>query len=151
VATIQGGTGSTLIYGADGGAVTYFGAAGSQAGATFVAASGNETLNAGTSSTNNTFYAGSGSATISGGSGADNFLFFAERTAGTGRTDIITDFDTRDTLFLSGYDSTQSAASILHNAQITAAGVTLSLSDGTKVTFSNLHDTSELSGRTSYT
>jgi Ca2+-binding RTX toxin-like protein len=157
--TVTSGPGQATIFGGSNSIVTFIG---SQAGALFVATSGNETLNAAGSSTANLFsggsndanasmvggsgadslIAGNGSDTMSGGGGNNVFAFIASGTAGA--QDYITDFNSNDTLLLHGYASSQSAASVLAGASVGLNGVTLTLSDSTKITFTNLTSTSAL-------
>ncbi len=164
--TITGGSGASTLIGGSGSTVTYVG---SLAGGLFVAGGGNETLNAAQSSTANffsggssadskavlvggsgadTLLAGAGSATMTGGAGADVFAFLA--TATQGGKDTITDFGQGDSLYVIGYDPTKSAISLQAAATVSSAGVTLTLSDKTTITFSNLQNVSALNGHILY-
>ena len=161
-ATVTAGTGS--------GASTLFGGAGSVidynstvAGATFVAGAGFETLNAVGSSTNILFsggavsggnllmVGGSGSDTMLGGAGSDTMTAGANATfffslSGTGvGADVITNFVSTNSLFLKGYNQAQSTFG--HNS---GGALTLNLSDGTQLTFSNLTTSSQLNGHMLY-
>lgn len=171
--TITSGIGQATIFGGSGSVVNFVG--NQLGGAIFVAGSGNETLNAAGSSTNNTFnsnsiasasqtfiggtgndtmIAGAGAATLTGGAGADAFAFFNQATQG--KADVITDFDaTKDSVYIIGYDSTKSASFLQNNATGpaiagTGLGVTLTLSDSTTITFSNLSSASQLNGKILY-
>jgi hypothetical protein len=144
------GSGGTTIFGGTGSDLNFLTNNSLSGAATLSAGAGNETLNAGGSSTNNYFFAGSGAESISGGSGANNFVFYASKTLGTGAKDIITDFHGTDSLYLLGYASTGSASALLAAATVNGSGVTLALSDNTKITFSNLHSTTPLYGHILY-
>jgi len=173
--TITAGTGQATIFGQSGGNVLLVGTA--SGGAQFHAYAGNETLNGSGSPIGNYFYGSSvaGSTTqMIGGSGSDVFIggATAQTMTGGGQNDIfavfaqstslyggahvtITDFNATDTLFLVGYDSTKSAASLLAHAtgpgaNGTGAGLTLTLSDNTTVTFTNLTSETPLFGRIGY-
>jgi Ca2+-binding RTX toxin-like protein len=161
--TITSGAGTTTIFGGSNSVVNFVG---SQSGAMFVGSGGNETLNAAGSSTTNTFsagsggnvsivggsgddtfFAGSGADTFAGGAGSNIFAFFAGATGGH---DVITDFQSSDDLYLIGYASTQSASSLQNAATVNSSGVTLTLSDSTTITFSNLNNASALNGEILY-
>ena len=137
--TAGSGSGGSTIFGGADSDVTYNTSSTAAGAALFNAGAGNETLDAGGSSTNNNFFAGTGSETITGGSGDNWFVFNATLTGGA--ADIITDYHAGDKLALVGYDTTQSAASVLGNATVSGAGVTLALSDNTKITFTDLSST----------
>ena len=94
-----------------------------------------------------TVMAGSIGTTMSGGAGSDAFVFVNH---GWGTHDVITDFSNNDTLVINGFSDQQSAADLQKNAIVSAAGVTLTLSDGTTVTLANLSSTALLSGRIAY-
>ena len=128
---------------------------------TYSAATGNVTLNAAAASGNlnvwlpgsgtgadsitlgsgnNTVTAGAGSDTLGGVGGTNLFLFVAGQTAGA--TDYITDSAANianDTFSFNNYGAVPTEA-------VTGGAVTLTLSDNTKVVFTNLTSTSELDG-----
>ena len=153
-----GVSGTATIFGASNTQVNVVGGGSS----TVVAGGGNETLNASGStganwlsvnatvttpgstvmmtagSGNDTLIAGSaaGSTNMTGGSGADAFVFFKQAVGGA--HDIITDFSQADSVYIEGYAASGSAAALQQAATVGAGGLTLTLSDGTSVTFSNL-------------
>jgi hypothetical protein len=163
-ATITSGLGQATIFGQAGGNVFFNGTA--SGGAQFHAYAGNETLNgSGSSATEflygssvagsstqmlggtgfNTFFSGATNQTMTGGGQFDIFGFLASSTSLQGGAHVtITDFDpNHDIVLISGYTSTQSAFSLLANATGpgttgSGSGVTLTLSDHTTITFSNL-------------
>jgi Ca2+-binding RTX toxin-like protein len=158
--TVTSGAGFATIFGGANSVVNFVG---SLNGAVLVGADGNETLNAAGSSTTNLFSGGvggnvsmvggsgndgfligSGSDTMGGGAGSNSFAFFSAATGGA--HDYITDFSPSDSLFLLGYTPAQSASSLLSAATVDSSGVTLTLSDSTKITFTNLTNTSSLNG-----
>jgi hypothetical protein len=174
-ATITSGTGQATIFGSNGGYVNFVGTA--PGGAQFHAYGGNETLSGAGSSTNNSFFgsptsttgttkmiggsgndlfiAGANAETITGGGGSDVFAFFKQTTKLGPASVTITDFNSADTVFIVGYDSTKSASSLLANAtgpavNQTGPGLTLTLSDNTTVTFSNLTSVTQLYGHIGY-
>jgi Ca2+-binding RTX toxin-like protein len=167
---LGGAAGAPTITGATGGGMeTLFGAAGqnityedNSAGATngsaiLASGAGNETLNAGGSSTGvqlaagsgsvdmvgstgpDTFYGGSGYATMTGDGGADVFVF-GNTTGHTGGTDIITDFNSSDVFLVSGYGS-NAAATAFASAAYSGGNSVVKLSDGTTITFDNINTT----------
>lgn len=171
-ATITSGTGggSVTIFGSSGAADYLTGTAGTSASPDFlIAGGGNETLSGANSSGaeflaigsasvsasliagsgNDTLVAGQGpgSATMTGGSGSDTFVFFKQ--AAGGAHDVVSNFTASDSVFIEGYGA-GSAAALLQAATVGAGGVTLTLSDGTSVTFSNLTSTAPLSGKIQY-
>jgi hypothetical protein len=85
---------------------------------------------------------------MTGGLGSNDFAFFKQ--AAGGAKDVVTDFNSGDAVFIEGYSPTVSAATLLQNATVGAGGVTLTLSDGTSVTFSNLTSTAALAGKIQY-
>jgi Ca2+-binding RTX toxin-like protein len=94
-------------------------------------------------------FVGPGSATLTGGGDDDLFAFFNSATDGQGN--VITDFDASgDIVIFSGYSTLESASSLQNAAIVDASGVTLTLSDDTTVTFSNLTASSQLNGRILY-
>jgi Ca2+-binding RTX toxin-like protein len=156
--TITGGAGTTTIFGGANSVVNFTSSLG---GALFVGFGSNETLNAAGSSSSNVYSAGTGNVSIVGGSGNDLFLagagadtftaghgsnIFAFFAGSTGGHDVITDFQAGDALYLIGYASTGSASSLQNAATVDASGVTLTLSDSTKITFANLTNASSLNG-----
>jgi Ca2+-binding RTX toxin-like protein len=106
------------------------------------AGSGNDSLIGG-SGTNN-LVAGVGADTLVGGSGTTNFTFSALYTAG--QHDYVMNFQSQDYLFAVGYASTVTSASLIANATVANNQVTLTLSDQTKITFTNVSSASTLSG-----
>ena len=104
-------------------AVTFYG--GSSA-ATFIGGSGNDT-----------FLAGAGSSTFTGGAGANTFAII-DGANNTGSHYVITDFDLDDTLEILG-----TISDFGHGSD----GLTLTLSNGAKVTLPNLTDMSQLNGQ----
>jgi len=170
-ATVNSGTGGATIFGAPNIAVNLTGSFGTASKPNLLlAATGNETLNAAGSSGSNLFVAhsgsatgatqmiggsgndtmlagaGTGSVTMTGGAGSDVFVFFKNSVA----TDVVKDFTAGDSIFIEGYATTGSAAQLQSNATVSGAGVTLGLSDGTTVTFSNLTSASQLNGAIKY-
>ena len=95
-----------------------------------------------------TLFAGAGSASMTGGASGDMFAFFNVNTRGNGN--VITDFGGEDVVFILGYDPYESASKLQDNAIVDAGGVTLTLSDSTTITFSNLTSASQLDGRIFY-
>jgi hypothetical protein len=84
---------------------------------------------------------------LSGHAGQNIFAFFSGSTGGH---DYITDFNANDSLYLVGYASTGSAVALQNAATVDPNGVTLTLSDSTQVTFSNLTDPNQLNGHILY-
>jgi hypothetical protein len=84
---------------------------------------------------NDTLIAGTGGATMQGGTGQDLFKFIQGQTSSV----LIVDFSAieGDKVGLVGYGRNEIAGA-LENAQHTAAGTTLTLSDDTKITFVNV-------------
>lgn len=151
--TISGGTGAVTLFGGSGSNVTFTDTA--HQGLLYLAGTGNETLDASGSngndslfggtqpganllikagSGNDTMTAGPGNDTLVAGSGKDLFAFF--NGAGGGQ-DFINGLTSNDTVALAGY-SLSSLVSSLQNAQVTAQGVKITLSDNTSITFSGL-------------
>lgn len=173
-ATVNSGTGGATIFGAPNIQVNLVGSFGTAAHPNvLLAAGGNETLNAAGSSSSNIFVshsgtgtantqmiggsgndtmvagAGAGSVTMTGGAGSDVYAFFKNSVA----TDVVKDFASGESIFIEGYATTSSAAQLLANATVNGAagpGVTLGLSDGTTITFSNLTSASQLNGAIKY-
>ena len=164
--TFGGGTGTATLsgtataYGVAGEEIDYTGASG---GLNYLAGTGAETLNAASSSTanllwasastgttdvvsggsgNDTLIAGAGNDTLTGGAGSNLFTFINSRSGGT---DVITDFNAADEVFLQGYGAGE-AASVLQNAVIAGGNTTLTLADNTKITFLGVSSVGPLLG-----
>ena len=174
--TLTSGTGQATIFGSAGANVAFVGTA--AGGAQLHAYAGNETLNGSGSTSNNSYYgssvagsttqliggsgndvffSGAGAETMTGGGGNDVFAFFHQTTAlnAGGAQVTINDFNTADTIFMVGYDSTQSASTLFAHATGPAisgsgTGLTLTLSDNTTVTFTNLTSVTTLYGKIGY-
>ena len=95
-----------------------------------------------------TIWGGIGAETIIGGAGSDTFVIGAS-PANQGVSYVITDFSASNSLLVGG-DSTSSAAALQASATVSKAGVTLTLTNGTKVILANLTDASALNGRIQY-
>jgi hypothetical protein len=106
--------------------------------AVMLGGSGNDTMVAG---------AGPGSTTMTGAGGSNAFVFFKQ--AAGGAKDMVTDFNSNDSVYIEGYGS-GSASALQAAATVGTGGVTLTLSDGTSVTFSNLTSASQLNGKIQY-
>jgi Ca2+-binding RTX toxin-like protein len=90
-----------------------------------------------------TLVGGTGSDTLVGGAGANIFVIGAE--AGNANVHyFIDDFTANDAIFLGGSGT---AGSLLANATIGSGGVTITLSNGALVTFTNLSNPSSLNGK----
>jgi Ca2+-binding RTX toxin-like protein len=164
-ANVTSGAGQATIFGAADAVVNIFG---SQAGALYVAGPGNETVNASQSTisgaSGNQFWAGSdptghnlmaagsgtdtlcagaGNDTLAGGLGSDAFVFFKSQTAGTNVT-TVTNFNSSDSVFLVNYNET--TQQVLDTANVGGVGLTLTLSDNTKITFAGVNQVSTLWG-----
>ena len=121
----------------------------------YQAGSGSETINAGFSSANDslsgggvagsavsmvggvgsdTLGAGAGTDTMTGNGGNNLFFFNQAVIAGNAPTDIVTDFNTSDSVLLAGYGSSAAGAA-LAGATSSGGNTTLTLSDNTKITF----------------
>ena len=163
---VQGGAGETTVFGSAGSNTTFTSTDGH---AIMLAGAGNETLNAAGTSAGNVFasngdaasnttwvggngddamFVGAGAFSMTGGAGADAYVFYKSATAGM--HDFITDFSDGDGVYLSGYDPSQSASSLVNNAEVSGSGVTITLSDSTQITFSNLTQASQLNGKILY-
>lgn len=96
----------------------------------FVAGSGNDQIGSG--SGQNAIFAGTGAATIAGGSGS-TFYGFVDGQAGG--TDVIGNFKLgTDLVGLTGYGSTE-ISTALSTATVTNGSTSISLTDGTHITF----------------
>jgi hypothetical protein len=84
---------------------------------------------------------------MTGGAGSDAFVFFKQASGGA--KDVIGNFTASDSVYIEGYGA-GSAAALQNAATVGSGGVTLSLSDGTTVTFSNLTSASQLNGKIQY-
>jgi Ca2+-binding RTX toxin-like protein len=153
VSAVAGGT--STIFGTSGSDLTFTGAG----GLIYAAGVGNETLNAATASGNLTVFGGSGADSLATGSGDDsilagggsdtlnagagtNQLFWVSGTSGAGVTDFVTDSVANianDTFTFIGYGAAPSES-------VVGGQVTLTLSDNTKVVFTNLTSDSQLNG-----
>lgn len=169
--SIVGGTGQTTLVGAGGSNMFFHGSGG---GLNFAAGAGNETLNASGSTTNDfygsgsdstggdtitggsgddTFTAGAGADSFVGGAGDNTFVFFASQTSlnSAGAHDYLSNWTSSDGLFLIGYSSTDSAASLMANSTVSGGNLTIKLSDNTEITFNNVSDTATFNGKIYYT
>jgi Ca2+-binding RTX toxin-like protein len=159
--TVLGDTGSDTVFASDGGGLYKGGTAGNnlliggfgtatlQAGGNndslsaagsnpqaLIAASGNETLNGAGASGADTFYAGTGNATITLGLGNDTVVF---TNGSAGGTDIVNGFSSGpDKIQLDGYPSNEVSNALAGQTINGAGAVSVSFSDGTKVTFNSL-------------
>lgn len=160
--TFVGGAGNATVFGSNDSVTTIFGGSGSDInftntatpGGIMAAEAGNETLNAGISSSNNTLAGGSGADSLVGGSSSD--LLWAGTGADTltggagtgtdvfnfvngsaGGADVITDFSSSDVVNLIGYGA-DAAATAIANATVSGGSSTIQLSDSTKITFLNV-------------
>jgi len=149
--TVVGGSSQVTLFGASGGVITFNTQGNNPGGAILSSAGiGNETLNAAGSagpitawggttgkevfiggSGNDTMIAGGGSTTMTGGAGSN--LFAQVMQHATGGTLTVTDFTSSDSFGLYGYGTTaeQSAVSA-------ATGSSITLGDGTTITFTNI-------------
>jgi Ca2+-binding RTX toxin-like protein len=172
-ATVNSGSGTATIFGAAGTVVNLTGTlAGSASQPNYVVAGpGGETLNAAGSgsadwlsvnttvsssattmiagSGNDTLVAGlaAGSTTMTGGAGSDAFVFFKQAVGGA--HDVVNDFTASDSVYIEGYGA-GSAAALQAASSVGSGGLTLTLSDGTTITFSNLTSQTTLNGRMQY-
>jgi Ca2+-binding RTX toxin-like protein len=147
--TIVGGaTTQATLFGGSGVALTYSSTA-TTGSSQFVAAGGNETLNASGSAAPVLAWAGTGSDSIVGGSGSDTLVAGSGSVTMTGNgganyfdiiasrgpaTVTITDMNTSDFVQIFGYGATQGQIVATINA---ATGASFSLTDGTTITFLN--------------
>jgi len=130
------GTGSTLNAGASSASNSLAAVSGSDL---VIGGSGDDTIIAGVNDDGASIH---GVTTLTGGAGANLFFFSVGSVNGQ---DIITDFTSNDTFFMNNYDtlaggaagSNTAATQALANAVSSGGNVTLTLQDGTKVTFDN--------------
>ncbi|HEX3989900.1 MAG TPA: hypothetical protein VHX39_01880 [Acetobacteraceae bacterium] len=73
-----------------------------------------------------------GSTIMTGGGGENAFVFFKQAVGGA--ADIITDFNPADSVYIEGC-AAGTASELLDASKVSTAGLTLTLSDGTSVTF----------------
>ena len=144
--TLYGGAGGGVFAGGTGGNNALVGGSGAAtlygggAGDTLYAGSGSNALVAGSGS--ETLVAGSGNASMFGGSGPDLFSFTNGQAGGQ---DVIGNFNTAtDKVTLQGYGA-GAASTALSTAAVSNGSETLTLSDGTKVTFSGVSNLSSSS------
>jgi hypothetical protein len=112
-------------------------------GMAFFAGTGNDDL-IGFGGGGNYFLASTGNATMTGGTGTSGNDLYEFANGHAGGTDVIDTFGPGSALFLSGYGTASDSG--ISSETATSAGVQLALADGTKITFSSLTSTSELSG-----
>lgn len=107
---------------------------------------------------NDTLIAGSapGSVTMTGAGGSNAFVFFKQ--AAIGGPDVVTDFlGSTNSVFISGYGAVSGSASdnagnlLGSHSSVGSGGVTLTLNDGTQITFQGLTAASQLAGKIEYT
>jgi Ca2+-binding RTX toxin-like protein len=96
------------------------------------AGSGNDTLSAASASGGNVFVAGTGADSLIGGSGPDVFTFVFGHAGGA---DTVGHWDSRDKLALVGYAAHGGYAETTENGN-----ATVTLHDGTTITFENVSD-----------
>jgi len=166
--TFEGGSGHALVYGGQGGhnsllggtgeATLFGGGAGDHLyaqgakGQALFAGIGNETLSAETAtghdtlvagsgndlliggSGHDTFYGGTGASTMLGGSGHDIFAFVKSLNGGT---DLVMNFTSADKIDLQGFGK-HAVQDALNSQTFAPAGVTITLSDNTRVTFAGI-------------
>lgn len=122
---VGGSGGNNALVGGSGAATLYGGGAGD----TLYAGTGNNALVAGNGP--ETLVAGSGNDTMAGGSGPDLFSFYNGQTGGA---DVVNNFNTsEDSITVQSY-----SADVLSTASISNGSETLTLSDGTTVTFNGV-------------
>ncbi len=157
-ATLAGGALAVTVAGADGGTVTFTGAASGNMFLVATAAGADAALIDASAATGaNTFVTGvagtaQATSTVLGGTGADLFLigsaassltggaggvntfdFVASATGGA--TDVITDFKPADRLGVSGYAT--NGAAVLASATVSGGTTTITLSDQTRIVLQN--------------
>ena len=161
--TVTGGSGAMTLYGSAGGTMTYTDGSGA---ITYQAGLGNETLQASGATTgaiinggidasghdllvggsgNDSLFAGTGADTLSGAGGNNEFVFYKSVIAGGAPHDIITDFNANDTVYLAGYGSGE-AARDLNSTASSGGSTTITLSDNTQITFTNVSSATMLNG-----
>ncbi len=106
-----------------------------------VAGSGNDTLIAG---------GALGSTTMTGELPVAQMRFVFPKQAVGEAADAINNFGPADSIYIEGYAASGSAATLLEAATVGPAGLTLTLSDSTTITFSNLTDRTVLDGKIQY-
>jgi RTX calcium-binding nonapeptide repeat (4 copies) len=162
--SVTGGSFGTTLFGDSGGAIRYTGDAGELL---YAAGSGNETLDASGSSTSNqvfggldrsghdliiggsgndTLVAGSGSDTLTGGVASHDVFVFFSSNGGIAANDLVMNFSANDTVLLSGYGAAAAGAA-LSSATSSGGATTITLSDSTRITFSDIASVAGLSGR----
>lgn len=169
-ASVAGG-GLTTIFGGAGGAVTYSGAGNLDYIATGL---GNETLDAsgstgsnslsaqfedGTASMvggsgNDTLTAGPGNDTLAGGAGSNIFIYDHPSMFGLTLSQTVSDFSATDTAFLTNYDTASggtagsdvAATKALASAVSSGGNTTITVADGTTITFVGVASASTLTG-----
>ena len=86
--------------------------------------SGHDTLIGG--SGNDILCAGEAADTMTGGGGQNQFVFYRSVVAGAAPADVITDFNSNDMVYLSGYGSSEAANALAH---ATSSGPSTSRAD----------------------
>ena len=82
-----------------------------------------------------TMFAGTGNSTLTG-SGSNDLFVFSKGAAGG--VDVITDLGATDSVVLIGYGGAAAVIAALAGATVSGGSTTISLSDNTKVVFSNV-------------
>ena len=105
-----------------------------------VATAGNAFMTAANGTADNQFWAGAGNDTIWTGLGNDTVFVFADHTAHANTTpggnDLILGFNANSTVWINGYSDATFGSS--------SQGVTLTLSDGTQLTFQGTTDPTKI-------
>ena len=141
VGSVVGGTGTTVVYGTAGDTIDYF-SADSVSGGIVVLGSGVESVDASSANSILTVVLGTGNETLTSGT---NTTYNANFDATGGGTSItINDFVPTDTFNFVGYDQAQYEAALASGTTV-SGGYQITLSDSTKVTFTNI---SSLAGHT---
>lgn len=176
--SILGGVGISTLLGASGSVMYFSDPTSTDGGLQFSAGYGNESLDAAGSTTNDfygagansvsvgstvyasdsiaggsgddTFTAGGGSDTLTSGAGDNQFVFFASQT--DGQHDYITNWTSNDSLFLLNYSNSGSANQLMADSTSTDGALTITLSDSTQITFTNVTagDTAAFNGKILY-